>query len=486
MAQALQAGPVRRRRALMGLLDADGWSWAGLKAAFWFVLFIVLLAYIPDRAYYFTVGKTVDLGLLAWSPINFCPAENKTLPCPAPAGAVVPWEASPSALSLPAPRTHGALGQVGVNLLYIGGSDGSAGTTTTFTSTIANGSFSAWATGPALPEARVDAAVVTLGSTIYLIGGAGPDGKAATTVWSLAYDQAAKTFGAWTPVGGVVLPAARTGAAAIPVSDGLLVAGGLDADGKPAATVWKGTTDAKGVLAPLTEQAPLLDGVAYANIAQVGDFVWVWGGQDANGPTGAVQRGDLAAPPLTATPGPNPVVNPLQLRRWAVANAYNLPAGAARSASAGFAANGGLYVVGGDDGSGPRNQLYWTVPNGDGTLPGWKHLDATDLPASGLAGGVAAVNGSHVFVIGGTSKDGIQAGSVRANLAPREPFFQAGLVGIVVPALRIDGEIGQQLGYLSAAGAGTVDAVLLILIGWAYAHPATVRGWIDRRRNRRK
>ena len=484
MSQVLQAGPVRRRRALMGLLDADGWSWAGLKAGFWFVLFIVLLAYIPDRAYYFTVGNTVDLGLLAWSPINFCPPENKTLPCPAPAGAVVPWEAAPAALSLPAPRTHGALGQVGVDLLYIGGSDGSAGSTTTFTSTISKGSLSAWATGPALPQARVDAAVVTLGSTIYLIGGTGPDGKATTTVWSLAYDQTAKTFGAWATVGGVVLPAARTGAAAIPVSDGLLVVGGLNADGKPASTVWKGTTDAKGVLGALTEQAPLLDGVANANIAQIGDFVWVWGGQDANGPTGAVQRGDLLAPPLTATPGPNPVVNPLQLRRWAVANAYNLPS--ARNASAGFAANGGLYVVGGDDGRGPQNQVYWTVPNGDGTLPGWKHLDATDLPTAGLTGAAAAVNGSYVFIIGGTSKDGVEAGGIRANLAPKEPFFQAGLVGVVIPALRIDGEIGQQLGYLSAAGAGTVDAVLLILIGWAYAHPATVRGWVDRRRNRRK
>ena len=42
------------------------------------------------------------------------------------------------------------------------------------------------------------------------------------------------------------------------------------------------------------------------------------------------------------------------------------------------------------------------------------------------------------------------AGATRANLAPQEPFFQLGLVGATVPALKIDGEIGQQLGYLAA------------------------------------
>ena len=32
--QALPPGAVRRRAAF-GLLDADGWTWAGVKAAFW-------------------------------------------------------------------------------------------------------------------------------------------------------------------------------------------------------------------------------------------------------------------------------------------------------------------------------------------------------------------------------------------------------------------------------------------------------------------
>ena len=57
------------------------------------------------------------------------------------------------------------------------------------------------------------------------------------------------------------------------------------------------------------------------------------------------------------------------------------------------------------------------------------------------------------------------ATSLRANTAPQSPFFQLGLVGATVPGLKIEGEIGQQLGYLNAAGVGTVNFIILILIG---------------------
>ena len=48
--QALSPGTTTRRRVLFGLLDADGWSWASLKAFFWFIVLIFMLGYIPDRA----------------------------------------------------------------------------------------------------------------------------------------------------------------------------------------------------------------------------------------------------------------------------------------------------------------------------------------------------------------------------------------------------------------------------------------------------
>src|SRR5512146_2563015 len=110
MAQyALPPGAVRRR-TVFGLLDADSWKWAAIKATFWFLLIIFLEGYVPDRAYYFTVSPTLDVGFNAISPINLCPAENDRgnlkLPCPAPPGAIIPWDASPPELALPEGRTH--------------------------------------------------------------------------------------------------------------------------------------------------------------------------------------------------------------------------------------------------------------------------------------------------------------------------------------------------------------------------------------------
>ena len=81
-------------------------------------------------------------------------------------------------------------------------------------------------------------------------------------------------LGAWTPVDGVALPEARTGASALAVSDGLVMAGGRGPDGTPAATVWKADVDSKGVLKAFEAQAAtLFVPVAEATIAQVGDYL---------------------------------------------------------------------------------------------------------------------------------------------------------------------------------------------------------------------
>jgi len=86
------AGP--QKRVLFGLLDAAGWGWAGVRAVAWTLVIILLLGYIPDRAYYLVVSPTVDLGLNLAPIVNICPAENEGLPCPAPRGALLPWKSA--------------------------------------------------------------------------------------------------------------------------------------------------------------------------------------------------------------------------------------------------------------------------------------------------------------------------------------------------------------------------------------------------------
>jgi hypothetical protein len=491
---------------VFGLFDPDGWPWATTKAAFWLLVIILALGYVPDRAYYFLVSRTIDLGIIGWSPVNLCPPENSTtMPCPVPAGAILPWQASPAELALPAGRTKGAATQIGTNLLYIGGSDGSAASAITYVAKVDKGNFGSWAEGPALIAAREDASLTNLNGTSYLLGGLGPDGNPTTTVWSLGLDTETGALGSWKEVKALALPEPRSGAAAVALTDGLLVVGGWDASGKATNTVWKSTLDKAGALGAFKEQPPLLHPIAEAAIAFEGAFVWVYGGSDDNGAVGAVQRasiGSATAPSASGAPaasgaapaasGAAPAASgaaaaspsasgaPQGVTQWGVQDAANLTA--ARTGAAGFSANGAIYLVGGSDGASAKRELYWALPDTNGNLKGgWLHLDPTDLPA-GVVDGAPVVAGSTVIILGGTSDGSPLAGAYRASLAPQAPFFRLGLVGVTVPGLQIGGEIGQQLGYLAAAGVGTGNFVLLVVLAVLFNNRPQIRAWMERRR----
>ena len=475
--QALGPGTaVPRRRALFGLLDAHGWGWASVKAFVWLVIIIFMLGYLPDRAYYLTVGRTVDLGVLVWSPINLCPPTNETLPCPAPVGAIIPWEPSPSELNLPQARTDGSAIQVGTQLLYIGGSDGTAASASVYVArTVGTGNFDTWAEGPALPAPRADASVVYVAGSIYVIGGRDGTGAPTDTVFVLSPNSLTGDLGAWTTSDVLTLPEPRTDAAAAVTPEGLLLVGGRNASGV-VGTTWKTLLNDQGGLGAWSVEAPLLAPQADATAVLIGDFLWLYGGSDANGPVGAVQRGEFgleAAEGLPANPDEGKLI------KWAVSNSANLPV--ARTNASGWGANGAIYLAGGSDGTAPKSEVYWVVPTIEGDISEWKHLDAMDLPASGLEGAPAVVSGPNIILIGGvTSPNTVLASSVRANTAPQSPFFQLGLVGATVPGMKIEGEIGQQLGYLNAAGVGTVNFIILIIIGWGFAHRQQARGIIGR------
>lgn len=479
--QALGAGmSVPRRRAVFGLLDADGWAWASIKAFVWLVIIIFVLGYLPDRAYYLTVGRTVDLGLLVWSPINLCPPTNETLPCPAPVGALVPWHPSPAELALPAGRTDGALLQVGTKILYIGGSDGTTAQGTVYVArTVGSGNFDAWAEGPALPEPRADASAAYVAGNIYLIGGTDATGAPTNTVYVLTPDGLTGELGDWKAAPDTLtLPEARSGTAAAVTTDGLLLIGGRNADG-PVSTTWKSLVDAKGALGTWNAEQPLFVPQADATAVVVGDYVWLYGGSDANGPVGAVQRGAFGKPAVAGLPA-NPAAG--KVTGWAVNDSANLPV--ARTNAAGWGSNGAIYLAGGNDGSGPQSDVYWAIPTSTGDLHAWNHLEVSDLPAAGIEGAAAVVTGPTAVLVGGSTVGGVLASSARANIAPQGPFFQVGLIGATVPGLKIDGEVGQQLGYLNAANVGVVDFIILILIGWALAHKAQARAIVGRVRRR--
>ncbi len=468
MAQyALPPGAIRRR-AVFGLLDADGWTWASIQAAFWFITILFLLAYVPDRAYYFTVSPTIDLGYNAISPVNLCPADNKTLPCPAPEGAVIPWETSPSELALPAGRTGAGTYSSGSTMYLIGGTTPDGATASVLTTNVDDsGNFAPWTDGPALPEPRSDAAVLNLSGTPYVIGGLDASGQPTSTVFMGTVDQGVLT--GWQESSDLALPVALAKLSGVSTPTGLYIFGGQSPDGLSAA-IYRSNLDTAGKLTAWTAdpELPLPEARAGASAAMVGEGIYVIGGDGPNGATNTVfylaldTHGDPAINQDTKQPyGWGVSVGP--------AASAALPA--ARTGQTTFSNSGSLYVIGGfgADGQAVTSNL-WTIPDqANGAITGWQQMDVTDLPDA-RAQAAPLVIGQTAFLIGGQGQSGPLASTDRADVAPRLPFFRLGLFGVTVPALSIKGEIGQQLGYIAAGSAGAGDLILLIIIGWMFSH----------------
>ena len=151
----------------------------------------------------------------------------------------------------------------------------------------------------------------------------------------------------------------------------------------------------------------------------------------------------------------------------------------------GFTANGAIYVQGGSDGSVPADRdAVGAARRERASSPAGS---TSPRPTSGRASRArpASCPGSHAFLIAGRTPEGVTADIARTNLAPQPPFFQLGLLGATVPALKLDGEIGQQIGYLNAATVGAINFILLILVAYALNHKEKVRALAERFRRRR-
>jgi Kelch motif protein len=366
---------------------------------------------------------------------------------------------------------------IGATYLYAGGSDNDQvpSADVYVSHAVGTGNLDAWSSGPALPEARADAASTVIGNTLYVIGGFDADGAPTDTVYSLTVGTDGTLPDAWVEEDALKLPDARAGSSAVAVSDGIVVMGGTDGT-SATTTVWKSKQQTGGGLGEWVPQSPLFEANVDGLAVHTGDVIFLIGGRnDAEAVVATVQQG-LVGGKNAPTDDPNAIV-----AQWRVSAQTNLPG--PRSDMSGFTANGGIYVQGGNDGTTQSPETYWTIPDADGVISGWKNLAQTDL-GQGIEGSAGVVSGSHAFLIAGLTSQGVTNDIARTNLAPQTPFFQVGLLGATVPALKLDGEVGQQIGYLNAAGVGTVNFILLILIGYLYNHPAKARSLWARIRRR--
>jgi hypothetical protein len=265
--------------------------------------------------------------------------------------------------------------------------------------------------------ALTDLSGTSTGSGLYIFGGRTADGLSAKTYRSSLTTTGTPTLQGWTELTELPLPEARANATAVSAAGAVYVLGGQG----PA-----GATNSVFYLAFDTHGLPKIDNDSGRALG--------WG----------VSVGQSASAAL-----PEP-----------------------RYGHTSFTNSGAIFVIGGYDANGAAvNTDIWTVPSStDGTIALWRQLEVTNLPAP-RAEAAAALVGQHVFVIGGTP-DGtaVDTSTVRADVAPRLPFFRLGLFGLTVPALSIKGEIGQQLGYIVAGSAALGNFVILVVIGYMYSH----------------
>jgi len=91
-----------------------------------------------------------------------------------------------------------------------------------------------------------------------------------------------------------------------------------------------------------------------------------------------------------------------------------------------------------------------------------------------------------VILLGGADAAGAHsAGALSAGTSLKAPVFRVGLFGLTVPGLALQGEVGQQIGFLSAAGAWTLNFVIMLGAAVAYGQRERFRAWVGAKLGRK-
>jgi hypothetical protein len=275
-----------------------------------------------------------------------------------------------------------------------------------------------------LPYGRSSMGVVAAGGFLYSVGGT------YSTSYSSGYaDQVASaminTDGSLEPWDSSLesLPTGTTTVALATDGHCLVSAGGYTSGDNTAEEVYTAELLGDGSIGPWQAQAPLSSGRSYSGAAAVRGYVYLIGGQDSSGTTDEVSYAKL---------GPDCAID-----SWS--STTSLPY--ARYGHAVTAAEGHIYVVGGNYGSGISQRVYRATPNADGSISSWNR--ETDLPRDLYYLGAAVANG---YLIIGGGDDGSNT---------RDETYYAGIAA--------DGSIG-------AWGTGTAslsgDRRMHALVAW--------------------
>ena len=141
-------------------------------------------------------------------------------------------------------------------------------------------------------------------------------------------------------------------------------------------------------------------------------------------------------------------------------------------------------MVGGSDGSGVRTETMWAVPDADGVIPQWNHLPQMDL-GEGIQGSAGVTTGAYAFIIAGQTSHGVTRRH-RPDV-PRARSCRSSSSACWARRSRRSSSTARSASSSAtwqAASVGAANFVILLLVGWGFAHKEKVRGLLARRRHR--
>ncbi|MBU2572869.1 MAG: hypothetical protein KKH28_02175 [Elusimicrobia bacterium] len=243
--------------------------------------------------------------------------------------------------------------------------------------------LAAWAaSAQSLPAPSYGLASSVYGSYIYISGG--NDGvKFSSAVYSASLNPDG-SLDSWGAAG--YMPAARYGHRMFAAKGRLYILGGFNA-GSAQNTVWSAPVSSSGALGAWAQETSLPVTLYFHAAAYYMDNVYVSGGYSSS-VSAAVYKAGLGEDGTLGAWSPS--VNPMPGVRYAhTMNEFN----------------GILYAVGGNDGSGPKNNVWSALIKSDGTIDPWSAQAA--MPAVRFAHKAVFI-GDKLVALGGDNGTGPQ------------------------------------------------------------------------------
>lgn len=336
-------------------------------------------------------------------------------------------------VTLPGARRSAASVTAGGYIYQIGGHDGTSTTSTVYMAQVQyDGSVGPWTATTSLPVNRQEHGAVVSNGHVYVYGGRGSAGGAAVgTVYSARINPD-KTLSSWTASGNV-LPTAKANFGYF-VRNGKIYAVGGNGAGTEVAYA---AIQPNGEVGSWFTTTALPQSRAYHTSVTANGYAYVLGGEDA----GVVKNTVMYAR----------INDNGSIGAWQT-SANTIPS-VGRRRHASVAANGAVYLIGGDT-AGLTNSVIFAYLGADGNIGTWKSV-VNALPGN-REDHNAVFAGGYIHVLGGYDGFSVQSTVFSASTARINTGGTLDLIGLGSKNLT-DGDVGGNLIAGSTFISGTLD-----------------------------